>query len=677
MIFTTACGTAEGPELGQAAGPLTSGPPGTYQVSLIPARSTWSLYDRGAPSAGWQEGCGGAACLTPATGPGPYGYGEPYLATPVAPGHPITTYFRHEFEVDRPIRALFVRVMFDDGFVAYVNGHEARRAAMPPGSVTHETIAYGHEALERYEMFDLSAEIPNLRAGRNQLAFEVHQGSTTSSDLVFDAQLIAWVDGPVDVTAQGEIPRGSLWHVWDRSGSPGAWLAPGYDDAGWSAGPAPLGFGESYLATVVERAPITTYFRKQVVIEGGVTALSAEVMYDDGFIAYLNGTEIARRAMPAGAVTPGTIAYGHEAEQRYETIDLAHALPLLREGENVLAVEVHQGGTRSSDLVFDLALHVTRGWRSQSLPGVTRLSDVYFRDAQTGWVAGDGGVLFRTDDGGTTWARLATGLTDPLYGFSFGDAQHGWLAVAQGRGGDLLRTRDGGATWSLVHAPFRVTGEPAAVDASTVWVLGLENDDVDYQYNLYRSRDGGDTWELARALPGPGRLVFASASRGWLVTWPHLDGRTFVARTDDGGATWTDVWSGGTFATRYARAMDPVGTDTLWLAGSDSTGTVEGEWMMVTRDAGASWAEPPPSGNDVYLHDIELVDELHGWASGVGRSIIHTDDGGRSWQVQLPADCVGGTCAPDAVVALSAVDPLHAWGVTFQGQVVSTRTGGR
>jgi hypothetical protein len=86
--------------------------------------------------------------------------------------------------------------------------------------------------------------------------------------------------------------------------------------------------------------------------------------YDDGFIAYLNGVEVARRGLPGGTVNYGTFAASHEGGG-YETIDLAAAIPQLLPGSNTLAVEVHQTSLSSSDLVWDAelfhGLRLTRG----------------------------------------------------------------------------------------------------------------------------------------------------------------------------------------------------------------------------------------------------------------------------------------------------------------------------
>jgi len=78
-------------------------------------------------------------------------------------------------------------------------------------------------------------------------------------------------------------------------------------------------------------------------------------MYDDGFVVYLNGKEVARRSIAAGTVTYSTLASDNEAGA-YEAIDLHPWRSCLVEGTNVLAVEVHQSSPASADLVWDAEL---------------------------------------------------------------------------------------------------------------------------------------------------------------------------------------------------------------------------------------------------------------------------------------------------------------------------------
>ena len=336
----------------------------------IPRRSEWTFWDRG--------GDLGNAWRAPAYddsawghGAGPLGYGENYVQTVVgfggnATSRYITTYFRADFTVadaDR-VTAMVGDLMYDDGLVVYLNGHEMGRQGVAAPS-TASTRASGHEANNAYESFDWSAQRTHLVDGLNTIAVEVHQQAPSSSDLVFDLGLTLTLGPPPPPPAE-DTPRGATWSYWDRGGDLGtAWRARAFDDAAWARGAGPLGYGEAYLATTVgyggnaSAKHVTTYFRRHFTINDplAVVSVRAEVLYDDGVVIYLNGTEIKRLHMPAGAITAATLAPGWETGNAYETYELG-STGLLVEGDNVIAVEVHQAQRTSSDLAFDMAITI-------------------------------------------------------------------------------------------------------------------------------------------------------------------------------------------------------------------------------------------------------------------------------------------------------------------------------
>jgi hypothetical protein len=161
------------------------------------------------------------------------------------------------------------------------------------------------------------------------------------------------------------LPRTSTWRYWDQGGldSP-AWRARTFDDSGWAQGAAPLGYGEDFIETTVAYGAstgnrhITTYFRKtfEVSDPGEVLGVMGRVMYDDGFVAYLNGTEIGRAGLPAGEITSSTLASGHLINNSYFLFNWDAARALLVPGTNTIAFEVHQQTATSSDLTFDAEL---------------------------------------------------------------------------------------------------------------------------------------------------------------------------------------------------------------------------------------------------------------------------------------------------------------------------------
>ena len=55
--------------------------------------------------------------------------------------------------------------------------------------------------------------------------------------------------------------------------------------------------------------------------------------------------------------------------------------------------------------------------------------------------------------------------------------------------------------------------------------------------------------------------------------------------------------------------------------------------LLVTEDGGVTWAEQP-MGLDKTLFGLYFADGQRGWAVGIDALILHTDDGGGTWQVQ-------------------------------------------
>jgi len=165
------------------------------------------------------------------------------------------------------------------------------------------------------------------------------------------------------------VSAGETWSFFRGTGPASdpadAWTQVDFDDSLWETGAAGFGFGDDDDATVLsdmQGSYATIYIRKKfsVAAADAKAALELTIDYDDGFIAYLNGTELARRHMPAGPATYATFASSHESGTP-EKINLGNAGDLLRVGENVLAIEGHNSSLTSSDFSLAPALRVVSG----------------------------------------------------------------------------------------------------------------------------------------------------------------------------------------------------------------------------------------------------------------------------------------------------------------------------
>ncbi|NRA97990.1 MAG: lamin tail domain-containing protein, partial [Planctomycetes bacterium] len=173
---------------------VTQGSEGAYFPGTIEPPSTWRDVDF--DDSTWS------------TGPSGFGFGDNDDATVVSSP---TVYVRHEFKVEakqiRHFNELYLHVDFDDGYIAYLNGHEISRENMSGAPGTHAPASSpasgGHEAL-LYQGGELSAIqlapiSSHLRAGDNVLALQVHNISSSSSDLSLIAFLTATTANPTGV----------------------------------------------------------------------------------------------------------------------------------------------------------------------------------------------------------------------------------------------------------------------------------------------------------------------------------------------------------------------------------------------------------------------------------------------------------------------------------------------
>lgn len=104
---------------------------------------------------------------------------------------------------------------------------------------------------------------------------------------------------------------------------------------------------------------ITYYFRKTFSVEDtlDISLLMLGLLRDDGAVVYINGEEVVRSNMPSGNIdylTQASKAVYGESENIFNLYPFQ--ADVLHEGENTIAVEVHQISKISSDLAFDLKL---------------------------------------------------------------------------------------------------------------------------------------------------------------------------------------------------------------------------------------------------------------------------------------------------------------------------------
>src|SRR5688572_10084102 len=146
------------------------------------------------------------------------------------------------------------------------------------------------------------------------------------------------------------------------------WKNNNYDDSDWPTGQGLLAVedGGNYppINTFLNlTAPggteqtRTFYFRTHFNFPSNTlnATLYFTNLVDDGAVVYLNGFEIYRYRV-TGTPTYATFASGGPATEGIEEVFVLANSPRLRQGDNVLAVEVHQVNATSTDIVWGLGI---------------------------------------------------------------------------------------------------------------------------------------------------------------------------------------------------------------------------------------------------------------------------------------------------------------------------------
>jgi len=300
------------------------------------------------------------------------------------------------------------------------------------------------------------------------------------------------------------------------------------------------------------------------------------------------------------------------------------------------------------------AAAMASAWRTlptEAYPG--KRDDISFADADHAWYGTGKGDLFATSDGGETWTKVASKPGTFIRALGFVDAKTGFIGNI---GTDyypgvtdatpLYRTDDGGKTWAPVDLGGKTVAGICSIDilhTKRVYQGKLEPrivitaaGRVGGPTGMIRSTDGGKTWTVTDLSAQAGMildvkfldeqtgLIFASSSRDASTT------NALILRTTDGGKTWTEVYHPSRPAELIWKASfvnAKTGYATVMSYNQDDPHKM----IVKTTDGGLSWTELPlvENGKAVEL-GIGFVDAQHGW---VGTTVggFETRDGGKSF----------------------------------------------
>lgn len=234
----------------------------------------------------------------------------------------------------------------------------------------------------------------------------------------------------------------------------------------------------------------TAYIRVPfaVATPASLQSLTLRLMYDDGFVAYLNGVEVARRNAPAALQwnSTATAAHPNSAAFSFEDINISDFLNTLQTGNNVLAIQgLNQSASDSDFLIVPQLVEYK----------VTNSSTNYFATATPGAPNGSGFIAFVAD----TKFSVDRGFFTNAF----------TVAITTATPGATIRYTTDSSTPTATHG--NVYAGPIAISKTTVlraaaFATGFQPSDVDTQTYIFLS-------DVIRQSPN------GEVPAGWPATW--------------------------------------------------------------------------------------------------------------------------------------------------------------
>ncbi|MES2645580.1 MAG: metallophosphoesterase [Bacteroidota bacterium] len=458
-------------------------------------------------------------------------------------------------------------------------------------------------------------------------------GATATDDVVIT------VNAAVTVTSYTAISYGTSWKYLDNGSDQGtAWRGTGFSDAAWVSGNAQLGYGDGDESTVISFGAnssakyTTSYFRKVISISSPALYLNftLNIKRDDGAVVYVNGVEVYRSNMPTGTVTYTTLATAAASDDGNTIQTASIASSFFANGNNTIAVEMHQNAGSSTDLSFDLELKAN----APGSPSLTR--GPYLQMANETAVtlrwrtdqASDSKISVGTAFGNYTASavnatvateheiRIAGLIPDTKYYYSFGSttqvlqaATSNYFTTAPGANttrkiriaayGDCGRNSNGFQSGTLSAYQNYVGSSPAEI----MLLLGdnaYDNGtDLEYTSNFFNAYSG-NILKNHVVFPSPGNHDYAnSSSRQTDHNVPYYNIFNMPTAAECGGvASGTEAFYSYNWGNIHFLSLDSYGYETGSTRLYDTLGP-QATWVKNDLAANTSkwtvayWHHPP------------------------------------------------------------------------------------
>jgi len=244
------------------------------------------------------------------------------------------------------------------------------------------------------------------------------------------------------------------------------------------------------------------------------------------------------------------------------------------------------------------------------------LYSIDFINHDTGFVAGDYGIILKTTDAGSSWNQNYSDSTIIFYDIKFANERIGFVVGYSTSSSGILKTTNGGSDWFELdfgthYAPFTIF----CVDSNVVHVGG-------YRY-LAKTIDGGLTWGFQDIGNTEVNSIFFL---NYNIGFAALSGSIY--KTSNGGVTWYHQKTCGYSLSSIYFINDNIG---FAIGGSITVLPHSNAGLgKRTTNGGSTWEDINPLNH--YVESIVFITPYLGYCCGYDMDISKTTNGGVSWQ---------------------------------------------
>ena len=399
-------------------------------------------------------------------------------------------------------------------------------------------------------------------------------------------------------------------------------------------------------------------------------------IYDASYVDANNGWAVGEVGSIA-KTTNGGISWTYKSLPIYTGNGLTNFRPTLNQvqfvstsvgyavGSNATIIKTTDGGTTWNYINGPLGPLSSSG---------IQINNLYFFDANNGWIVGDAinassAYVYKTTNGGATWTA-ATGvpvLNNPFIGIDWVDPNTGYIC---GQSGKVIKTLDGGATWtdiSLTTTNYTVVGggftTPRTQTYRSVIALDANTALISSQNNgcILRTTNGGTSWYASGnqgfGIPQMSTWQMARSGQDTIIV---AGGQARMAKSTDRGLTWTTQQN---YSTSSINFLQYIAINVI--PGNPSKYVLMGQAGItnISNNGGQSWLDNyasmggyngtcGPGNNAKNLFSASFVNANYGMAVGAHGTLFTTNDGGVNWDDKSIGALDNTNCGPDYIYAV-------------------------